>query len=171
MASFDFCRITPGSLTPRDDSDAATAPVEPETEETKARAPPPAPYTPKGPAPPPWQRFDVDYARFDRLDEDSPDPPPPDEAALSWHQTSKNAVVRVTLPTAVEEYLLHKLQVTFSSTSFKIDVPDQSLELGHPEVASPARREITFWGVGVFPWRRGVADGVAATTPRPRGHG
>jgi hypothetical protein len=45
----------------------------------------------------PWEKFDINYERFEAVDEDEAEPTG-GEATLSWHQTAAAAYVSVKLP-------------------------------------------------------------------------
>ena len=49
----------------------------------------------------PWEKFDINYERFEAVDEDEAEPTG-GEATLSRHQTAAAAYVTISLPTPVK---------------------------------------------------------------------
>ena len=76
----------------------------------------------------PWEKFDVNYDRFDAVDPDEAEPAG-GEAALSWHQTATAAYVTVVLPAPA---LPNKVEVAFEASTFTVKVNAASMSLQHP---------------------------------------
>ena len=80
----------------------------------------------------PWEKFDINYERFEAVDEDEAEPTG-GEAALSWHQTAAAAYVTISLPTPVK---MNDIEVGFEATKLSIRANGATVALQHPATKS-----------------------------------
>ena len=76
----------------------------------------------------PWEKFDINYERFEAVDEDEAEPSG-GEAALSWHQTAAAAYVSVKLPAPAK---MNDIEVGLEAKKLSIRANGATVALQHP---------------------------------------
>ena len=80
----------------------------------------------------PWEKFDINYERFEAVDEDEAEPTG-GEATLSWHQTAAAAYVSVKLPAPAK---MNDIEVGFEATKLTVRANGATVALQHPSTKS-----------------------------------